>query len=198
MTADTLLAVLHDAICNGDPLAVRAANDFLNDKGENILFERLLGPCPPVPVRLEGEFCLDGIRAKALHFESPFNPRHRYVVLAGGMDYADFLSRYNSGVFGPVECRRAEGVNIERHERGFFLCYIEDCSDPPCAVVRAGRACDAIDAFIDAFEWTRMDVETVEERDGHGETVGFTRRGHAYDAEPMACHQVRLVHVELA
>lgn len=139
---------------------------------------------------------LGTIKATAVVFQSPFNPKHFYVVRAEKMDYLEFMKQY---CVGDVDCKQADGVNFDNYlDNGtFFMCYSEDCFDPPVAIVRADDVEEAIDLFVDECEWARMSDEDVEERDkdGLGETVGWTGM-NKYDNETMQCRSIKLYRVE--
>ncbi|MFO0964632.1 MAG: hypothetical protein U0793_03465 [Gemmataceae bacterium] len=136
---------------------------------------------------------LPNVKAKAVHFQSPFAKNHRYVVLAEKMDYLEFLRTYNQG---PVECKAATGVNLDGCEERFFMVYVEDCFDPPIAIVRADSEQDAEELFVDELPWAHITEPDLNDYDP--ETLVYGPSGQPYDSESVRVHPVRMVHVELA
>jgi hypothetical protein len=135
------------------------------------------------------------VKAKALIFQSPLSNNH-YVVLAEPLDTIEFMNGYVRPEF---DAKQATGVETDAGYDTWFMCYLEDCYDPPIAIVNAEHEGDAIDAFVDKCEWARMSTETVEERenDGIGETVGWSACGYSYDEEIMQCRPIKLLRIEL-
>jgi hypothetical protein len=77
---------------------------------------------------------------------------------------------------------------MDDDEDKFFLVFVQDCFDPPLAIVRAETAGDAVDIFLDELPWGRMDSEDIDE----DKNVSWSSQGHAYDGERINVQEVRL------
>lgn len=144
------------------------------------------------PQRLEFGTC----QASAAVFRSPINPDHYYVALPAEMDSLEFMKRYN---VGNVECQQVRHADLDQDEEHFFMCYSEDCYDPPIVIVRAEDMDAAIDVFVEEFpNLGAMDEETRKERekDGLEDTIGYTGQGNIYDTERVMVREIELVRLE--
>jgi hypothetical protein len=133
------------------------------------------------------------VKAKVLHFREKGRERPTYIVLAEEMDYIEFMKKYPEG-------RKVTGVELTEGWGKFFLCFLQDCFDPPLAIVNADDEEGAIDAFVYQCEWARMSDEDAEEREKEFPDqglVGYADHVLCYDAELMMVREVKLVGVEL-
>ncbi len=124
-------------------------------------------------------------------FQSPISERTRYVIGCESMPSETFLNVFPNGQH---QHQKATGVNIDGDGK-FFLCYVEDCFDPPCAIVRAEDAADAEERFVDECEWAQVsDADMDEEReDADNDETGYsyTGNGTRYDGETIKVYEVR-------
>ncbi len=128
-------------------------------------------------------------------FQSPTVPNRRYVVGAEHMDTLAFLNAFNNG---PAQHQKATGVNMDG-EGKFFLCYVEDCFDPPVAIVRGENAADAEERFVDECEWAQVsdDDMDAEREDADNDSTGYsyTGNGTRYDGETIKVYEVRCLSI---
>jgi len=139
----------------------------------------------------------NGIKLEAIEgvqtvvFQSPHNPKHKLVCIREDIPHEKMWDM----VKDMVNTKRCDYAELDGYGSRFFLCYVADCFDPPMCIVRADNEIEAVDIFVDAFEYARVTQEnygTPEEfeeaiKDG---TVGVTNDGWYYDAERMQCIQI--------
>lgn len=140
-------------------------------------------------------FTMSDVEASAAVFRSPLCDTHFYVVGREDMDFLEFMRRYN---VGNVDCKRATGVQLDNTGDKFFMCYLEDCFDPPIAIVRADNAQDAVEWFVEECAWARLDPKDAQEREEeYGEdVVGYGPNGEPYDNEAMTVREICLARIE--
>ena len=132
---------------------------------------------------------LPAVKARAVHFANVHNANERYVVFPRWLTSVDIL---HDG----IKCRQATGVNLEGAGARFFLVYVEDCFDPPVAIVRADNEQDAEEWFVQELPWARLSEGRL--KDLHEDDVGIGPNGELYDQGAVRIHEVRLAHIDLA
>ncbi len=138
------------------------------------------------------------IKAMAIEFQSPINPKHSYVVGLDELTFMDFLRKYPDSRYCTTV--KATGVNLDAQDDKFFLVFVSDCYAPPIAVVRAGDEAEAIGWFVDELDWTRIfeedlkDYETgVKDKSGcveYDEVVCWNSSGEPYNSECLEAHEI--------
>lgn len=109
--------------------------------------------------------------------------KHRYVIGA---------------IESNCETKHCDYAGLDGYGKRWFACLIADCFDPPMAIVRADNEGEAIDIFVDAFEYARLTDEQVKdiEKDSEGDQDLFDEQcsmsgdGYWYDAERMSMFEV--------
>lgn len=149
-------------------------------------------------------FVLGDVEVKAVHFSA--DPAGQdgtfYVVLPDGDRSAGAWDDYPD--LPGMRFKRATGLCLDDSTAGnhFWLVYVDDCYDPPVAVVRAKHVEDAIDAFVDELPWAHMSEEDYadlvkdygEER--AADMVGWGPSGQIYDSERVMIREVFPVRVD--
>ena len=129
----------------------------------------------------------------AVVFESPFNSEHCFVCGVDDMDFIVWLT-YKDGLHPYTDAKRATGVNLDGVEKEFYLVWVQDCMDPPVAIVRADNVSDAIDEFVEELTWAHLDElaakDYIEEgTDGkdlkYSDSLGIGPSGQMYDSESL-------------
>ncbi len=137
---------------------------------------------------------LGEIEVKTVSFSERGNEgRCRYIVGTDGMDYCDFLRTYNGG---EVQHKRATGVELDGFGKAFFMVYVEDCFDPPVAIVRADNAQDAEEAFVDALPWAHISEPDLKDYSEDDDSLSYGPSGQPYDSSSVMIREVRLVAIE--
>ncbi len=95
---------------------------------------------------------------------------------------------------------QAAYVNAQGLEEEHFLCYVEDCLDPPLAVVRAEHACDAQEWFTEELPWADVPEDCLpevkpEDNEQEWEHLSFTSRGTWVETESIRIFALRLVQI---
>jgi hypothetical protein len=121
------------------------------------------------------------------------------------MDFLEWLNKYDSSKY-----KQATGVNLGEDFPNFYMVYVEDCFDPPVAIVRGESAEDALDTFIDELTWAHMSDEDVEEAiqdhaekgksasmDDPPDWVTYSSGGQAYNSESLMIRDIKLYSVEV-
>jgi hypothetical protein len=134
---------------------------------------------------------LSNVEAKAIHFESPFDPKHRYIVLAEDMDFLAFMKKY---CVGDMDAKKATGVEMGNGNDDWYMVYVENCFDPPIAIVNAENEQDAEEAFVEALPWSHITEPDLKDYDP--ETLHYGPSGQPYDAEQVMVRQIKLVLIE--
>lgn len=109
----------------------------------------------------------------------------------------------NVKVCQPVEFDQTWGDNDP-----FYLCFVEDCFDPPCAIVRGENddLSDVVDDFVENCKWAQIeDVKSAYgistdaefEKLFNDGILGITGNGTYYDAEQTVVRQLKLVAIEV-
>lgn len=138
----------------------------------------------------------------AMLFRSPFNRDSFYVVGRDGLSFPEFNEKYgNSPYSAAAQFKRASGANLDDNESQFFMVYVEDCFDPPIAIVRADDECEAIDIAVDAFEWLRVEPSNYGtpaefEKAIEDGIVGIGDGSNYYDAEQIRVREVKPYRLE--
>lgn len=139
---------------------------------------------------------LGTLTVKALHF-SLDGSTHRYVVGVDDMDFLDFHKKYNHNEFGPVDCKKATGFKMDETYDDFFMVYVEDCFDPPIAIIRAEHGQEAAEIFTDELTWAHVDEKDVTDEQIDAGLYQMNNNGKWYDAETLRVRNVRLVYIEV-
>jgi len=136
---------------------------------------------------------------KAVVFESPVDPIYCYVCGVGDMDYLEWLN-FKEELRPYEDAKRATAVNLDGVEKRFFLVWVQDCMDPPMAIVRADHEADAIDWFVDVLSWAHLDEvdlkdyiveKAVDGKDPvYSDNLGFGSSGQMYDNESLMVKEI--------
>lgn len=138
-----------------------------------------------------------GIRMEAIEgvqtvvFQSPYNPDHKLVCIPAEKTLEEWWEIAKTLVYA----KRCDYAQFDVYGDYFYLCYVANCFDPLMCIVRADDEREAVDMFVDTFEYARVTQEnygTPEEferaiEDG---VVGVTYGNNYYDAERMQCIQI--------
>jgi hypothetical protein len=130
-------------------------------------------------------------KIESIVFGSPFVLDLQLVWLPEGTkedDYIAFILKYPNS-------KRVDAAGLDGYGKHFYMCYVEDCFDPPIAVIRADDENEAVDIFVDTFSYARVTSEnygSMEEFENGIEdgTVGVGDGSNYYDAEAMRCKLV--------
>lgn len=139
----------------------------------------------------------NGIKLEAIEgvqtvvFQSPYNPEHKLICIREDTPREKMWDMIKD----MVNTKRCDYAEFDGYGSRFFLCYVADCFDPPMAVVRADDVNEAVDIFVDKFEYAQEDQTnygTPEEFEKAFESgqVGITDSGWYYDNEQMRCIQL--------
>ncbi len=137
--------------------------------------------------------CLTDIEVNAMIFQSPGNPKHFYVVGRDDMDFLDFMKKY---CVGDQDAKRATGVELDGTGKHFWMVHVEDCFDPPIAIVRADSLCDAEDAFTDALNWAHI-TDPNDLKDYDEDNLHYSPSGVPYDIESVMIREIKLHGIEI-
>lgn len=160
------------------------------------------------------------IEAKYLIFADKDNGR--WVVSAQRLDYIKFQKRFASDYKDGLNWKQASGHARldDSYETKFWAVAVDDCMDPPVAIIRAEHADHAIDIFVDEFTWAHVSDEDLEdyrepeadeqeanlakiegrpapETETYSDAISFNSNGQAYLNEDIVMWQVKLIRVEM-
>ncbi len=151
----------------------------------------------------EKVFTVNNIECKALHFT--IGSDHRYIVHKGETDWDKFRKLFGWGCARP-----ATGLNIDG-DGEWYAVYVEDCFDPPVAIIRAETWEDVEEIFLAELDWADVDAEDfLEEGEGlqNGKVVSYeslydndhlvyTDRRTTADTESIMIRSAKLVQIDL-
>jgi hypothetical protein len=123
-------------------------------------------------------------------------------------EYLKCTDRYAS-----ERIKEATPLNMDSSDEddGFWLLCVQDCFDPPIAIVRASHADEALEIFVDELDWAHIsdeDLKDYEDTDSYvdgkplvyrefSENVNWNNSGQAYDSEGIYMCQVKLHSIEV-
>lgn len=120
-----------------------------------------------------------------------------YVVGMEDLSYIEFLEWQATS--GMTRSTRTRFIGLA-DEGKFYVCFYQDCYDPPITIVRAADDSEAIDKFLDENENARADVCDVmdaEEENSEQTQYQMSDSGHWYDTETMQVREVNLHSIEV-
>lgn len=133
------------------------------------------------------------IRSASFVWKEDKDNLHRLIVGIDDMDYLDFLRRYNST---NVQHKRCKGINLDGSEKLFFAVYVEDCFDPPIAVVRASGASEAEERFADELDWAHISDVDLKDYEEEPSSLSWNSDGKPYDTSGIMIRELRLLCIE--
>lgn len=112
-----------------------------------------------------------------------------YVLIPDGMDTLEAMNKW------PDHKRCYHGANLDAWEQNWYAFWVEDCFDPPVAIVKAGSFEEAYKIFLDEFSWAEISEADIKDYDS--ETLHINSSGKFCDTEGVNGTQLKLVRVHL-
>lgn len=134
------------------------------------------------PVRL-GTFL--GQPIKAIRFQA--------YALAGDVDFTLVVGRNPH----PEE-RKAVGLHLDDQNANaeVWAFFVDDCFDPPFAVVAASNMGEAEEAFLNNFDWADVTEPDLSDYDPEGDNLYWTERGTVASTEEVRAIRCKVLGVE--
>lgn len=145
------------------------------------------------------ELCAD-VRAQGEPAAIVFDfdgPHGALVVERTPSDYPDFHRAFDRE--GAPPARRAVGVDVWDFSgpARYYAVWVDDCFDPPIAVVRAKDEGEAEEMFLDALDWSHI-TAPLDLADYDADALHYTSSGIPCDTEGVRIREVSLARIERA
>lgn len=126
--------------------------------------------------------------AAVFTFGPDSNSKSLLIVTREPMTHAERLDRFGHDAKGCV------GVHLDDSGSKFYAIWVEDCFDPPIAIVRADHEQDALDTFVDKLDWAHVSEPDL--ADYTEDQLSYGPNGQPYDGESIGMLEVKLVRIE--
>jgi hypothetical protein len=135
------------------------------------------------------------VEATALVFKGQCDD-HRYVLTLN--DSSDPFVELLRNSFGYSQTKTTSSHSqIDGYGKHFYGVYVADCFDPPIAIIRADNESEAIEWFVDEFDWSHLSDEDLKDYGEDSEAVSYNDSGKPYLNENINLFELTLLTIEV-